>query len=339
MRAIGYERPLPIDHEEALIQFETPLPTLRPRDLLVRIEAVSVNPVDVKVRATAPPTDKPAHILGYDAAGVVQKVGSEASLFREGDAIFYAGARNRPGSNAEFHAVDERLVALKPASLSFAAAAAMPLTSLTAWELLFEKLAVPFGQRAFNDTILIINGAGGVGSILTQLARRLTGLTVIATASRPESQAWCRQMGAHHVIDHRRPLPEELANLGIPQVRYVASLTASEQNQAAIIDCLQPFGSLALIDDPQKFDIVMFKRKSLSVHWESMFTRSSYTTADMGQQGRILAEVSSLLEARALQTTLRQELGPITLTNLRRAHAAVESGKSIGKNVLSGFDL
>ncbi|NYZ15614.1 zinc-binding alcohol dehydrogenase family protein [Azospirillum sp. RWY-5-1] len=337
MKAIGYHRPGPITAADSLVDLELPAPELRPQDLLVRIAAVSVNPVDVKLRTAAVPPEGTARVLGFDAAGVVEAVGPAVTRFKPGDAVFYAGAIDRPGTNAELHAVDERIVGPKPESLSFAEAAALPLTALTAWELLFDRLGVPYGRKTSDDAILIVNGAGGVGSILTQIARRLTGLTVIATASRPETVEWVRRMGAHHVIDHRQPLDQGLKAIGIPQVRYVAGLTATGEHQAAILEVLAPQGALALIDDPKSFDIVPFKRKSLSVHWELMFTRSLFGTPDMAEQHRILFEVSALVDSGVLRTTLVEDYGPITAANLRRAHATVESGRSIGKIVLSGF--
>jgi zinc-binding alcohol dehydrogenase family protein len=337
MKAVGFYQPGPIEALDALVDLDLPVPDIRPRDLLVRIEAVSVNPVDVKLRANTRPPEGMPRVLGFDAVGTVEATGSDARLFKKGDAVFYAGALDRPGSNAEFQAVDERLVGPKPASLDAAEAAALPLTALTAWELLFDRLRVPYGQKTSNDALMIVNGAGGVGSILTQIARRLTGLTVIATASRPETEAWCRAMGAHHVIDHRRPLDEGLKAIGIPEVRYVAGLTATGAHQNAILAALAPQGALAMIDDPASFDIVPFKRKSLSVHWELMFTRSLFGTPDMIEQHRILSEVSALVDSGVLQTTLREGFGPINAANLKRAHAAVESGRSIGKVVLSGF--
>ncbi len=337
MKAIGFYHPRPIDAQDALVDIEIPAPELRPRDLLVRVQAISVNPADVKVRAGAQPPEGEARILGYDAVGIVEATGPEASHFKKGDAVFYAGAINRPGTYAELHAVDERIVGRKPATLDPARAAALPLTALTAWELLFDRLGVPYGNKTQDDAILIVNGAGGVGSILTQMARRLTGLTVIATASRPETIAWCRDMGAHHVIDHRQPLNEGLEAIGIPEVRYVAGLTATDQHHDAIVAALKPQGALALIDDPECFDIVPFKRKSLSVHWELMFTRSLYETGDMVRQHQILNEVSALVDSGVLRTTFREDFGPINATNLKRAHAALESGRSIGKIVLSGF--
>lgn len=337
MKAVGFYRPLPIHAEDALVDLDLPTPALRPHDLLVRIEAIAVNPVDVKVRASAQPPAGEPRVLGFDAAGTVEATGPKVRLFGKGDAVFYAGTIDRPGTNAELHAVDERIVGSKPARLTAAQAAALPLTSLTAWELLFDRLRVPYGPQLSQDAILVINGAGGVGSILTQLARRLTGLTVIATASRPETIAWCREMGAHHVIDHRQPLEEGLKTLGIPEVRYVAGLTATAQHQKSIVSVLAPQGAFAVIDDPGSLDVVPFKRKSLSVHWESMFTRPVYGTPDLAAQHRILDEVSALTDAGVLRTTLREDYGPINAASLKRAHAAIESGRSIGKIVLSGF--
>jgi zinc-binding alcohol dehydrogenase family protein len=337
MKAVGFARPLPITDAESLIDIDMPRPSAGAHDIVVKVEAVSVNPVDVKLRAAVAPPQGTNRILGFDAAGTVEAVGSAVTQFKPGDAVFYAGAIDRPGTNAEYHAVDARIAGPKPQSLSFAEAAALPLTSLTAWELLFDRLRVPYGQMTAGDALLVINGAGGVGSILTQMARRLTGLTVIATASRPETIAWSRDMGAHHVIDHRKPLDEELKAIGIPQVRYVAGLTATDQHAKAIVEALAPQGALAMIDDPATFDVVPFKRKSLAVHWELMFTRSLFNTPDIAEQGRILAEVAALVDRGVLRTTFREDAGPINAANLKKVHALLEAGKGIGKTVLSGF--
>ena len=306
MKAVGYYRSLPIESAEALVDLDLPAPIPGPRDLQVRVEAVSVNPVDIKMRARATPPAGEARILGWDAAGIVEAVGAEVALFKPGDAVFYAGALDRPGSNSALHLVDERIVGRKPASLSFAEAAALPLTAITAWELLFDRLGIPYGVKTQEGALLIINGAGGVGSILIQLARRLTGLTVIATASRPETIEWAQAMGAHHVIDHRKPLDAELKAIGIPQVHYVASLSNTEDHLKAIAEALAPQGKLALIDDPAVLDIVPFKRKSISVHWEFMFTRPLFGTTDMAAQHRLLDEVAALVDAGVLRTTLKR---------------------------------
>lgn len=337
MKAVGYHKPLPIKDDDSLMDLELAKPQPGPCDLRVAVQAVSVNPVDVKLRAGMDPAGTP-RVLGFDAAGIVEAVGSAVTLFKKGDEVFYAGALNRPGSNSEFQIVDERIVALKPRTLSFAESAALPLTSLTAWQILFERLGVPFGNKSRTGTVLIVNGAGGVGSMLTQLARRFTGLTIVATASRPETIAWLRRMGAHDVIDHHKRLDEGLQAIGIPQVDYVAGLTATAAHLPAIVEAIAPHGKLAVIDDPDVLDIVPLKRKSVSVHWELMFTRSLYETADMIEQHRTLSAIAELVDAGLLLTTMTGQLGPINAANLRRAHAIIESARAIGKTVLAGFE-
>ncbi|HEY9103114.1 zinc-binding alcohol dehydrogenase family protein [Chitinimonas sp.] len=337
MKAVGYYTPQAIEAAESLLDIELPEPVPGPHDLLVKVEAISINPVDYKIRGGMTPPAGQAKVLGWDAAGVVKAVGSAVTSYKVGDAVYYAGALDRPGANSELHVVDERLVGRKPQSLSFAEAAALPLTAITAWELLFERLGVTYGDKQQTGSLLVINGAGGVGSILIQLARRLTGLTVIATASRPESIEWVKTMGAHHVIDHRQSMPEQLRALGIPQVEYVAGLTATDQHLPAIIELIAPQGHLALIDDPKQLDIVPFKRKSVTVAWELMFTRSLYQTADQIAQQRLLNAVSELVDVGVLRTTLTAQDGPINAANLKRLHALAESGKAVGKHVLAGF--
>jgi zinc-binding alcohol dehydrogenase family protein len=335
MKAFGYRVAGPAN--EHLLEFDLRTPVPGPRDLRVAVHAVSVNPADVKLRASVAPTGGEARILGFDAAGIVDAVGSEVSLFKPGDEVFYAGAIDRPGSNSELQLVDERIVGRKPRTLSFGEAAALPLTSLTAWELLFDRLGVPHGVKRQGDSLLIINGAGGVGSILIQMARRLTGLTVVATASRPETRAWCEKMGAHHVIDHHRSIQDEMQRIGIHSPRYVAGLTATAKHLPEIQSILAPQGALALIDDPEVLDIVPFKRKSISVHWELMFTRSLYQTPDMQVQHDILQAIADLVDDRVLHTTLTEIAGPIDLETLKRVHVHLESGRGIGKTVLTGF--
>ncbi|HEU4406025.1 MAG TPA: zinc-binding alcohol dehydrogenase family protein [Polyangiaceae bacterium] len=337
MKAVAYQKALPISHPEALLDTTLPEPVARGRDLLVEVKAVSVNPVDVKIRAGVEPPAGQWKVLGWDAAGVVRAVGEQVTAFHPGDHVFYAGAIDRPGSNAELQLVDERLVGPTPASLGFAPAAALPLTAITAWELLFERLRVAPGKGPGRDALLVIGAAGGVGSALLQLARRLTPLTVIGTASRPETQAWARELGAHHVIDHTRPFAEGLAGLGLPHVRYVASLTHTDEHFPQIVEALAPQGALAVIDDPKPFDVTKLKRKSVSLHWELMFTRSLYQTADMGAQGRLLGEVASLVDAGLIRSTATENLGAVNAANLKRAHALVESGRARGKIVLEGF--
>jgi zinc-binding alcohol dehydrogenase family protein len=335
MKAIGYRQPLPLTNPESLLDLDLPIPQPGPRDLRVAVRAVSVNPVDVKQRANAQPPAGQVRVLGFDSAGIVDAVGADVSLFKPGDAVFYAGAIDRPGSNSEFQLVDERIVGPKPASLDFDAAAALPLTAITAWELLFDRLCVAHG--ATGGTLLVINGAGGVGSILIQIARQLTGLTVVATASRPETIDWCRAMGAHHVIDHTHPLDEGLRAIGIAQVEYVAGLTATDRHLGAIVKAIAPQGKLALIDDPKTLDIVPLKRKCVSIHWELMFTRSMFQTGDMIEQHRLLTEVSRLVDAGTLRSTMTANAGRIDAEGLKRVHALVETGRSIGKTVLAGF--
>ncbi|TBV04136.1 zinc-binding alcohol dehydrogenase family protein [Phytopseudomonas dryadis] len=338
MKAIAYHQSLPIDNPQALQDVQLEAPTPGPRDLLVEVRAISVNPVDTKIRRNVAPEAGQAKVLGWDAAGVVKAVGSEVTLFQPGDEVFYAGALDRAGANSELHVVDERIVGRKPSSLPFAEAAALPLTSITAWELLFERLQVANGNADQGQSLLIVGAAGGVGSMLVQLARQLTGLTVIGTASRPETQAWVRELGAHHVIDHSQPLVGELERIGIPQVTHVASLTQTDQHYDQLIEALAPQGRLALIDDPlQPLDVMKLKRKSLSLHWELMFTRSLFATADMIEQHRLLNRVADLVDAGTLKTTLGEHYGTINASNLRRAHALLESGTAKGKIVLEGF--
>ena len=337
MKAIGYTHSRPIDADDALLDIQLPEPMPGPRDLLVEVRAISVNPVDTKVRQRAEPAAGEYKVLGWDAAGVVRAVGSEVSLFRPGDEVFYAGDLTRPGSNAELQLVDERIVGAKPASLDFAQAAALPLTSITAWELLFERLQIAEGPGSAGQSLLIVGAAGGVGSILVQLARHLTGVTVIGTASRAETQEWVRDLGAHHVIDHGKPLSEELQRIGIGQVSHVASLTHTDSHLQQIVASLRPQGRLGLIDDPANLNVSLLKQKSLSLHWEFMYTRSMFQTDDMIEQHRLLQRVSSLVDQGVLRTTLGEHYGRIDAANLRRAHALLESGKAKGKIVLEGF--
>jgi len=337
MKAVGYQKSLPIEATDALFDFETAKPEPTGRDIRVAVKAISANPVDYKVRKRAAPPAGETKILGYDAAGVVDAVGPDVSLFKPGDEVFYAGSIQRQGTNAEFHLVDERIVGRKPKTLSYVQAAALPLTSITAWELLFDRLGAAPGKSLDSRTLLIVGGAGGVGSILIQLARRLTGLTVVATASRPESQAWCKDLGAHGVIDHARPMREQIEALKLPPVALVASLTNTDQHYKSLADIIAPQGKYGLIDDPPEFNVSVFKGKAVSVHWESMFTRSSFQTPDMIAQHQLLNDVAELIDHGVLRTTLDQTFGTINAANLKRAHALLESGKSRGKIVLEGW--
>jgi len=337
MKAVGYTKSLPIDAADALIDFETAGPEPAGRDIRVAVKAISVNPVDTKVRKRAAPPTGETKILGYDAAGVVDAVGPEVTLFKPGDEVFYAGSIQRQGTNSEFHLVDERIVGDKPKSLSFAEAAALPLTSITAWELLFDRLGAVPGKSVDPRTLLITGGAGGVGSILIQLARRLTGLTVVATASRPETSKWCLELGAHAVIDHSRPIKQQIERLNPPPVALIASLTNTDQHYKALAELIAPQGRYGLIDDPAEFNVSAFKGKAVSIHWESMFTRSSFQTADMIGQHALLNDVADLIDKGVLRTTLDRSFGTINAANLKRAHAQLESGTSRGKIVLEGW--
>ncbi len=337
MKAVGYYRSLPIDQDEALIDLEVEKPTPAGRDLLVKVEAVSVNPVDTKVRRRASGDKGAPKILGFDAAGIVVEIGPECSLFKPGDKVFYAGSIIRQGTNQEFHLVDERIVGAMPKTLSFAEAAALPLTSITAWEMLFDRLAIRIGKPADAGAILIIGGAGGVGSIAIQLARRLTGLTIVTTASRPETRQWCLDLGAHHVVDHRQKLVDQVGALGMTDVEYIFSITNTDQHFAQIVELIAPQGKFGLIDDPPTLDALPFKRKAVSIHWESMFTRSMFKTPDMIAQHLLLNEVARLVDDGLIRTTLVETMGKINAANLRKAHALIESGRAKGKVVLEGF--
>src|ERR1700720_418776 len=295
MKAVGYKKSLPVEALDALIDFETAKPEPKGRDVRVAVRAISANPVDYKVRKRAAPPEGEFKILGFDAAGVVDAVGPEATLFKPGDEFFYAGSILRQGTNSEFHLVDERIVGRKPKTLSFAQAAALPLTSITSWELLFDRLGAVPGKSLDPRTLLITGGAGGVGSILIQLARRLTGLTVVATASRPESQKWCLDLGAHGVIDHAKPMKEQIEKLKLAPVALIASLTNTDQHYKALAELMAPQGKYGLIDDPPEFNVAAFKGKAISLHWESMFPRSSFQTPDMIGQHHLLNDVTDLI--------------------------------------------
>ena len=334
MKAIGYTDRGPVSAHSAVVEIETDKPHPEPNDLLVEVRGVSVNPVDVKVRANRQPEGGP-RILGFDAAGVVIAVGADVTRFKPGDEVMYAGEFTRPGSNAEWQAVDERLVGRKPSSLDFEDAAAMPLTSITAWEILFDSFGLGEGKGA-GEALLVIGGAGGVGSILIQLAKKVAGLTVIATASRPDTIEWVKKMGADHVVNHRNPLNEEMKSLGISP-RYVAALTETDQHFEAIVDLIRPRGHIAMIDDPQNINIGAIKLKALSFSWEFMFARSMFQTEDMDAQHEILNRVADLVDDGTLMSTVNKRLGPMSVESLRSALELQDSGTAIGKTVLGGF--
>jgi len=339
MKAIGYIESQPIDAADALIDFETQVPVAQGHDLLIEVLAVSVNPVDTKIRQRVSPQDQQPKVLGWDAVGIVRAIGDKVTLFKEGERVWYAGDLTRAGSNAEFQLVDERIVGKAPTNWSDEQAAAMPLTVITAWELLFDRLQVSRDAAGKDVRLLITGAAGGVGSVMVQLARQLTGATVIATASRPESQRWVTELGAHYVLDHSQPLAPQLEANGLDDVTHVASLTHTEQHFSALVEMLKPQGRLALIDDPaEPLDIMSMKMKSLSLHWEFMYTRSMFNTDDMIEQHLLLNEVAALADLGRLQSTLGESFGAICAENLKRAHQQLESGTTIGKVVLSGFN-
>ena len=337
MVAVGYAASLPITDARSLFEFETPVPQPGERDLLVRVEAISVNPVDVKTRMRRQGTEAAPVILGWDAAGVVEAAGGGCSLFKPGDHVYYAGNVNRQGTDAPFHLVDERIVGRKPRSLSFAQAAALPLTTLTAWELMFDRIGVRRGEGADRRSMLVVGGAGGVGSIAIQLARKLTGLTDIATASRPQTQDWVKGLGAHHVIDHSKPFGPQLKAAGFAGVDIVLSLTGTPRNAAQITEVIAPQGRIGVIDgmDSLKaFDTTAMWSKCVSLHPELMFTRSTYGTPDMIEQHRLLNEAADLVDGGVLRTTMTANLGRLSAATLKQAHARLESGTTIGKVVL-----
>ncbi|MEV7680520.1 zinc-binding alcohol dehydrogenase family protein [Streptomyces sp. NPDC088341] len=336
MPAVAYRESLPIEDPRSLEDVELPVPEPGPRDLLVRVEAVALNPVDYKVRRNTDPGGKPK-VLGWDASGTVVAAGDEVELFQVGDEVYYAGALDRPGANSRYHAVDERLVGRKPTTLTYGEAAALPLTALTAWEGLFDRMGLRTGALEQTGALLVTAAAGGVGAMVVQLARALTSLTVIGTASRPETVEFARRMGARHVIDHHRSLVDQLKEVAPGGIDYIFGTTATDRYIKAYAEILNPFGHIVSIDDYASLDIGVLKRKSVSFHWEFMFTRSMFRTPDRRKQGHILAQVARLVDQGVLTTTAHRELGPVNAANLREAHRIQESGTSIGKITLSGF--
>lgn len=337
MKAVGYKQNHPVGHAEALLDLDLPDPPApQGHDLLVEVRAVSVNPVDVKQRRGMDPGGTP-RVLGFDAAGVVRAAGPDCTLFRPGDAVFYAGVINRPGSNAELQLVDERIVGTKPATLSFAEAAALPLTGITAWEALFDRLRIPRDPAPRpREAVLLLGGGGGVASMAIQLARRLTGLTVLATASRPETREWCLSLGAHHVLDHRGDLPAQVQALGL-SVPYVFGINHTDAHWDAICTLLAPQGLVCVVDEAARIDVQKLRRKSAGLVWEGMFARALFKTPDMIEQHRLLDEIARLVDAGAIRHTMTEHFGRIDAANLKRAHARVESGAMRGKLVLEGF--
>lgn len=341
MKAIGYINNLPISHNESLVDFEQAQPNAQGHDLLIKISAIAVNPVDTKIRQNVVSQNGDYKVIGWDAVGEVVATGDKVSQFKPGDKVFYAGDLTRPGSNAEYQLVDERIVGHKPKSLNNAETAALPLTAITAYELLFDRLAIqtqaPGSNIKTDEIILVVGAAGGVGSILIQLAKAISGATIIGTASRESSKHWVKELGADYVIDHTKDLAEQINALNIGPVTHVASLNSTESYFEAYSELLAPFGKIALIDDPASLDIAKLKRKSLSLHWEFMYTHSMYQTKDMNSQHRLLNRVSDLVDQGYIKSTVNLNLGTINAKNLKAAHQALESGQSIGKIVLEGF--
>ena len=339
MKAVGLTRYLPITDPESLLDVELPKPEPYGRDLLVRIEAISVNPVDTKIRHSKGPDHHEAlpQVLGWDAAGVVVATGNEVAMFQPGDAVYYSGSIGRPGCNSEYHLVDERIVGKKPAFWSMAQSAALPLTVITAYEALFDRMGIAKDGRAEGQVLLIIGGAGGVGSIAIQFAK-LVNLLVIATASRAESKSWCRGMGADAVIDHSQSLLPQLQQLGYPLVDYILNTSHMEQHWTDMAEAIKPQGHICgIVDTPGPVDINALKRKSATFSWEFMFTRSMYQTDDMVEQHKLLTQVAHWVDSGMIQSTLTETLSPINAANLKTAHAKVESGRMIGKFVLTGW--
>lgn len=337
MKMIGFKRGSSVDDEDGLFDMTGEMPVPGPREVLVQVCAVGVNPLDTKVRAGRVDVPERVVTLGWDVAGIVHAVGSAVTLFAPGQAVYYAGSFDRAGANAEYHLVDERIAARMPGTLDFAQAASVPLAALTAWQLLFERFAIVPGDRQPRGSLLVLGGAGGVGSMLTQLARQLTGLTVIATASRGDSAHWCRAMGAHHVIDHTLPLPAQVAALNVAPVCHIAALSHTASHFAELVELIAPHGKLAVIDDHDVFDAAPLKGKSVSLHWEMVFTRPLFATDDMIEQQRILQRVARLLDEGVLRHTLRQRLSPMDAATVLRAHALLQRGGQPGKIVVSGW--
>lgn len=336
MKAFGYTQATKSLTDDSFQEIELPMPNAQGHDLLVKVKAISVNPVDAKIRANVSP-ENGYKVIGWDAVGIVTAVGDKVSLFKVGDRVYYAGDLTRSGSNAEFQLVDERIVGKAPTSLNDAEAAALPLTSITAWELLFDRLQIPRDKDAKPASLLVIGAAGGVGSILVQLAKKLTGLTIVGTASRSESVTWLNDLGIEHVLDHSKCLNEQRQSQNLNQFDYVISLTHTGQHLDSIVEVIKPQGKLALIDDPASFDILKLKRKSISLHWEFMYTRSMFQTDDMIAQHQLLNELAKLVDNGTIKTTLGQHLGKINIENLSHAHAILESHQARGKLVLEGF--
>lgn len=338
MKAVGLTQYLPIENESSLQDFEIIKPTAQGKDLLVEVKAISVNPVDTKVRAPKDQVESEPKILGWDAAGIVVEVGEEATGFKPGDEVYYAGDITRSGSNSEFQLIDSRIVGRKPQNLDFAEAAALPLTSITAWEALFDRLKIDKQGVDTGKSILIVNGAGGVGSIAIQLAKKLAKLNVIATASRPETIAWCKKLGADQIINHRNNLADEIKQIGYEAVDYILCLNDTDGHWQAMTKAIKPQGTIcSVVENKEPLNMSTLKSKSASFVWEFMFTRSMYQTEDIAEQGKLLNEISQLVEAGEIVSTCNDVIKPINAKNLRDVHQRLEHGRAIGKIVLAGW--
>jgi NADPH:quinone reductase len=335
MKAVGLYEYLPVDNPKSLQDVEVEKPSAAGRDLLVEIKAVSVNPVDTKVRAPKEGQEDEPKILGWDASGIVRETGSEVTMFQPGDEVYYAGAVNRPGSNSEYHLVDERIVGRKPNALSFSEAAAVPLTTITAWEALFERMNIPRDKEENKDrSILMIGAAGGVGSIAVQLAAE-AGLTVIGTASRKETEEWTRSHGADYVINHYENFREQLEKHGFQEVDYIFCMNATETHWESMSDVIKPQGKICtIVEAKENLNMNLIKNKSVSFLWEFMFTRPVYETEDMIRQHELLQEASQMFDDGTLKTTVTKKLSGLHGENMRKAHQILEEGRMIGKLVV-----
>ena len=338
MKAVGLYKYLPIEQADALLDIEIDKPCPQARELLVKVHAVAVNPVDVKMRAPQDKVEGVPRILGWDAAGVVAEVGANATLFKLGDEVFYAGSFTQPGCNSEFHIVDERIVGAKPKSLSFTQAAALPLTSITAWEAIFDRLGIDNNGAEAGKQLLILGGAGGVGSVAIQVAKQVAKLAVTATASRLESRKWCKELGADHVVNHYIDIPEQVSELGIDGYDYILCFNDTDEHWQSIASVIAPQGKIcSIVETAADVDLGALKSKSATFVWEFMFTRSMYETGDMIEQHHLLNSVAELVDAGKVKTTINQVLEPINASSLKKAHAEIESRHTIGKIVLQGW--
>ncbi|MEP1931456.1 MAG: zinc-binding alcohol dehydrogenase family protein [Roseibium sp.] len=336
MKAVALTHYLPIEDPKSFVDVDLPKPSPEGRDILVAVKAVSINPVDTKVRAPKDTVEETPRVLGWDASGVVEAVGPEVTLFKAGDEVYYAGDITRSGTNSEFQLVDERIVGSKPESLSFAEAAALPLTTITAYESFFDRLGIDRDGGNKGESILIIGAGGGVGSIGIQLAKA-AGLTVIATASRPETTAWVKDLGADHVVNHREPMAQQVRALGMQFVDHIAIFNDMRHFETAV-DLIRPQGAIVTIDNTDSpMPMADMKVKAASLHWEFMFTRAMFETPDMIEQHKLLTYVAGEIDAGRIRTTLDKVLSPINAENIRAAHALIETGTAKGKVVVEGF--